>query len=219
MKKRISTFAIILFVVGAIKAQNCQCKYGTDTVFTLNLDSSLKLLVCGYLRQEISKNTKEITALTITDCSSNKELVNYGNDEIIPYKVIKKENEFIFQSMMYLPSGNNWDATLMPYMSRKIIVTDSSTTISAGETVFKYPELTKSQIIDINNMVLMVKSTMVLESKTFPTDEIGLKMIFVGALMNIGESKATFTKMVEYFEFDGAIYETLMETNYKTLLK
>ena len=206
MKKRISTFAIILFVVGAIKSQNCQCKYGTDTVFTLNLDSSLKLLVCGYLRQEISKNTKEITALTITDCSSNKELVNYGNDEIIPYKVIKKENEFVFQSMMYLPSGNNWDATLMPYMSRKIIVTDSSTTISAGETVFKYPELTKSQI-------------MVLESKTFPTDEIGLKMIFVGALMNIGESKATFTKMVEYFEFDGAIYETLMETNYKTLLK
>ena len=195
-----------MFVVGAIKSQNCQCKYGTDTVFTLNLDSSLKLLVCGYLRQEISKNTKEITALTITDCSSNKELVNYGNDEIIPYKVIKKENEFVFQSMMYLPSGNNWDATLMPYMSRKIIVTDSSTTISAGETVFKYPELTKSQII-------------VLESKTFPTDEIGLKMIFVGALMNIGESKATFTKMVEYFEFDGAIYETLMETNYKTLLK
>ena len=69
MKKRILTFAIILFVVGAIKAQNCQCKYGTDTVFTLNLDSSLKLLVCGYLRQEISENTKEITALTIRDCS------------------------------------------------------------------------------------------------------------------------------------------------------
>lgn len=166
-----------------------------------------------------SPDSMEITSLSVYDCLLKEFIVDFSYDEVFSYTVANYKDSMIFTSQHFVPMGDSWEMTNIPFEESTIRVVNDKVSISNEQIVFKYPELTQNQIDSINKICDKLTSNNKVAKSMYPLDYETIYILFIGALKEIGDSRLIFENLKENFEFDGAAAETLEEIHYETLIR
>ncbi|MBT3206971.1 MAG: hypothetical protein HN704_09195 [Bacteroidetes bacterium] len=222
MKIRITLILLLTATTFWSYGQNkfeCQCKSYFQTVFNLTDKDNNKLLVCGDNIDTITTNSKEITSISVYDCSNKELVLTYDYDEIIPFTVTKYKDSIAFYNHHFVPIGDDWKMTSLPFTEWTIKFVEDTAEVTEGRVIFNYPDLSQIQIDSISDLCKVLNSYKDKEKTMYPLDYETIYVLFIGALKNIKDSRTIYENLKERFEFDGAAAETLGEIHYRTLIE
>lgn len=195
----------------------CKCKSYFQTVFHLTDKENNELLVCGLIQDTLSDNSMKITSISVYDCSNKELLLTYDYDEIVPFTVTKFNDSIVFYSHHFVPIGDDWKMSSVPFEEWTIKFINDTAEVSSGRIIFKYPEISKNQTDSIQSICKTLDSYK--EKVMYPLDYETLYILFVGALKDVSNARWIYEHLRDNFLFDGAAAETLGEIHYKTLIK
>lgn len=171
---------------------------------------NMNIHICAFQNNEDSS----LTELTIYNSLNDSIIFDTKGDAISNYTIMNKGNSISIFNHVYFPAGNNFEDIIDIPSEEVLINIDNNQVINlSNHNIFKYPQLSISQIDSIINLCNILNHIISNNAKIQPylLPYETLFIIYIGAYHQIGNAKDIWIKLPERFEFDGAASETLSD--------
>lgn len=200
-------FAISIVSCNHIQKDSLKCNYQENYFLDVK---NMNIHICAFQNDDDSS----LTELTIYNSLNDSIIFDTKGDAISNYTLMNKGNSISIFNHVYFPAGNNFE-DIIDIPSEEILINiDNNQVINlSNHNIFKYPQLSISQIDSITNLCNILNHIISNKAKIQPylLPYETLFIIYIGAYHQIGNAKDIWIKLPERFEFDGAASETISD--------